>query len=42
MNNQDIIDYVMNTPHNTNPAILNQKLNKLAGGAGKTLVIYVP
>lgn len=27
MNNQDVINYVMNTPHNTNPAILNQMLN---------------
>ena len=28
MNNQDIIDYVMDTPHNTNPTILKQKLNE--------------
>lgn len=28
MNNQDVIDYVMNTPHNTNPTILKQKLNE--------------
>ena len=28
MNNQDIINYVMDTPHNTNPTILKQKLNE--------------
>ena len=28
MNNQDIIDYVIHTLHNTNPTILKQKLNE--------------
>ena len=28
MNNQEIVNYVMNTPGNTNPAILNQMLNE--------------
>ena len=28
MNNQDIINYVMDPPHNTNPTILKQKLNE--------------
>lgn len=29
MSKQDIADYVFKTPHNTNPAILNQKLDEL-------------
>ena len=29
MSKQDIIDYVMDTPHNINPAILNQKLGEM-------------
>ena len=29
MSKQDVIDYVMNTPHNTNPAILGQKLDEM-------------
>lgn len=29
MSRQDIIDYVMDTPHNINPAILNQKLGEM-------------
>ena len=29
MSKQDVIDYVFETPHNTNPAILNQKLDEL-------------
>lgn len=29
MNKQEIVDYVMNTPHNINPAILNQKLDEM-------------
>lgn len=34
MNKKAIIDYVMNTPHNTNPAILKQMLDANSGGAG--------
>ena len=36
MSKQDIADYVFKTPHNTNPAILNQKLDELIkeGGGG--------
>lgn len=29
MNKQEIVDYVTNTPHNINPAILNQKLDEM-------------
>lgn len=29
MSKQDIVNYVMNTPHNINPAILNQKLGEM-------------
>ena len=39
MSKQDIADYVFKTPHNTNPAILNQKLDELveeSGGGGAT------
>ena len=32
MDNQQIIDYILNTPQNTNPAILNQMLNELRNG----------
>ena len=37
MSKQDVIDYVFKTPHNTNSAILNQKLDELveeSGGSG--------
>lgn len=34
MNNQEIIDYVMKTPHNTNPAILKQMIDENSGGSG--------
>ena len=37
MSKQDIADYVFKTPHNTNPVILNQKLDELveeSGGGG--------
>ena len=34
MTKQDIIDYVMTTPHNTNRAVLNSMLNQLAEGGG--------
>lgn len=39
MTKQQIIDYVMNTPHNTNPAILKQMLDEVAeeGGGGESL-----
>ena len=32
MNKNDILDYVMNTPHNTNRAVLSSMLNQLGGG----------
>lgn len=31
MSQQDLFDYVMNTPHNTNPAILKQKIKDISG-----------
>lgn len=34
MNSQEIIDYVMNTPNNTNPAILKQMLDANGGDSG--------
>ena len=41
MNSQEIIDYVMNTPHNTNPAILKQMLDANGGNAAHKEVVYV-
>lgn len=32
MDKNDIIEYVMHTPHNTNRAVLNSMLNQLGGG----------
>lgn len=34
MTKQDIIEYVMNTPHNTNKAVLSSMLNQLVEGGG--------
>ena len=34
MTNQKIVDYVINTPNNTNPAILKQMLKDIAGSGG--------
>ena len=34
MDKGKILDYVMNTPHNTNPAILSQMLDEVAGEGG--------
>ena len=34
MDKNDIIDYVMHTPHNTNKAVLNGMLNQLTEGGG--------
>lgn len=34
MNSQKIVDYVMNTPHNTNPVILRQMLDSNGGNSG--------
>ena len=34
MSSQEIIDYVMNTPHNTNPAILKQMIEASSSGNG--------
>lgn len=38
MNKQDIIDYVMETPENTNPVILNQMIDEV-GGDGSNIKI---
>lgn len=37
MNSQKIVDYVMNTPHNTNPAILKQMIDANGGSSGGTV-----
>jgi hypothetical protein len=34
MDKNDIIDYVMHTPHNTNKAVLSSMLNQLTDGGG--------
>lgn len=34
MTKQNIIDYVMNTPHNTNKAVLNSMLDSIVSGGG--------
>lgn len=34
MDKNDIIEYVMNTPHNTNKAVLSSMLNQLTEGGG--------
>lgn len=34
MDKNDIIEYVMHTPHNTNRAVLSSMLNQLADGSG--------
>lgn len=35
MTKEKIIDYIMETPHNTNPAILSQMLDEVAGEGGE-------
>ena len=37
MTKKDILDYVMNTPHNTNRAVLSGMLNQLTDGDGGVL-----
>ena len=39
MTKQNIIDYVMNTPHNTNKAVLSSMLNQLAESGGGIFVV---
>lgn len=34
MSSKEIIDYVMNTPHNTNPVILGQMLKDVSNTGG--------
>lgn len=34
MDKNDVIEYVMHTPHNTNKAVLSSMLNQLAEGGG--------
>lgn len=41
MNEQNILDYVLTSPYNTNPAILKQKLREYGGGTAKPLVLNV-
>ena len=44
MSKQDIADYVFKTPLNTNPAILNQKLDELieeSGGGSGVLIVNI-
>jgi len=36
MNKQQIIDYIMHTPSNTNPAMLGQFLDEYSGGSGES------
>lgn len=36
MSQQELFDYVMNTPHNTNPAILKQMIDANSSGGGVT------
>ena len=37
MTNQEIVDYVINTPNNTNPVILKQMLKDVAGSGNLEL-----
>lgn len=37
MTNQEIVDYVINTPNNTNPVILKQMLKDIAGSGNLQL-----
>lgn len=37
MTNQEIVDYVINTPNNTNPVILKQMLKDIAGSGNLEL-----
>ena len=39
MNKQDIIDYIMDSPENTNPAILNQMIDEVSGGGSNNIFI---
>ena len=41
MDKDTILDYVTETPHNTNRAVLNSMLNQLGGGGGGAYV-FVP
>lgn len=41
MNKQDIINYVVNTPHNTNKAVLSDMLDEFAAGDNKIEVELV-
>ncbi len=39
MDKEDIINYVMDNPDNTNPAVLKDMLNQLNSGGGSGLII---
>lgn len=41
MNKQDVIDYVMNSPHNTNPTVLRTMLNTMDSGQDYVQAPYV-
>lgn len=38
MSKQDVIDYVLNSPHNTNPAVLRSMMSSLGGG--EPVILY--
>lgn len=40
-NANEIFNYVMNSPENTNPAVLRGMLNSIEGGGGGALVVHV-
>ena len=39
-NANEIFDYVMNSPEDTNPAVLRGMLNSIEGGGGGVLVVH--
>ena len=38
MSKQDVVDYVLNSPHNTNPAVLRSMMSSLGGG--EPVILY--
>lgn len=40
MSSKEIIDYVMNTPHNTNPVILGQMLKDVSNTGGNVDITF--
>ena len=41
MTKQQIIDYIMDSPENTNPAILNQMIDEVSGGGSGDINIFM-